>query len=48
MPPPVVAIALSGGVDSLVAGFLIKKAYKKVFGIHFTTGFEKAPTNVKS
>ncbi len=48
MPPPVVAIALSGGVDSLVAGFLIKKAYNNVFGIHFTTGFEKTLTNVKS
>jgi tRNA-specific 2-thiouridylase len=48
MTSPVVAIALSGGVDSLVSGFLIKKAYKKVFGIHFTTGYEKTPTNVKS
>ncbi len=48
MAHPVVAIALSGGVDSLVAGFLIKKAYKKVFGIHFTTGYEKNPFNGKS
>ncbi len=48
MTPPVVAVALSGGVDSLVAGFLIKRDYKKVFGIHFTTGFEKDLTNLKS
>ncbi|MBA3012522.1 MAG: tRNA 2-thiouridine(34) synthase MnmA [Proteobacteria bacterium] len=48
MTEPVVAIALSGGVDSLVAGFLIKKAYKKVLGIHFTTGYEKLPTPIHS
>ena len=47
MSSPVVAIALSGGVDSLVSGFLIKKAYKNVFGIHFTTGYEITPTDVK-
>ncbi len=47
MNDPVVAIALSGGVDSLVSGFLIKKKYKKVFGIHFTTGYEKRPVNAK-
>lgn len=38
---PVVAVALSGGIDSLVAGFLIKQRFKKVFGVHFTTGYEK-------
>lgn len=48
MPSPVVAIALSGGVDSLVSGFLIKQAYKNVFGIHFTTGYEAIPTDVKA
>ena len=48
MRSPVVAIALSGGVDSLVTGFLMKKAHRKVFGIHFTTGYEKSPTNVKA
>lgn len=47
MRSPVVAIALSGGVDSLVTGFLMKKTHK-VFGIHFTTGYEKSPTNVKA
>ena len=37
----VVAIALSGGIDSLVSGYLLKKQYKNIFGIHFTTGYEK-------
>ena len=37
----VVAVALSGGVDSLVSGYLLKKEYKHVFGVHFTTGYEK-------
>jgi len=47
MTSPVVAIALSGGVDSLVAGFLIKKAHKEVFGIHFTNGYEKKSVDIK-
>ncbi|MEA1967195.1 MAG: tRNA 2-thiouridine(34) synthase MnmA [Thermodesulfobacteriota bacterium] len=37
-----IAIGLSGGVDSLVAGFILKQKYKNVFGIHFTTGYEKS------
>ena len=41
MKNPVIAIALSGGVDSLVSGYLLKHKYKHVFGIHFTTGYEK-------
>lgn len=45
MESPAVAVALSGGIDSLVSGFLIKKAYKKVFGIHFTTGYEAVPVD---
>ncbi|WDP88779.1 MAG: tRNA 2-thiouridine(34) synthase MnmA [Desulfobacter sp.] len=45
MGSPVVAVALSGGIDSLVSGFLIKKAYKAVFGIHFTTGYEASPVD---
>ncbi|MCG8635205.1 MAG: tRNA 2-thiouridine(34) synthase MnmA [Desulfobacterales bacterium] len=48
MGSPVVAIALSGGVDSLVSGFLIKQAYKEVFGIHFTTGYETRPVDTKA
>ncbi|MBF0230276.1 MAG: tRNA 2-thiouridine(34) synthase MnmA [Desulfamplus sp.] len=36
-----VAVALSGGVDSLVTAFLLKKEYPNLFGIHFTTGYEE-------
>lgn len=43
MKNPVIAVALSGGVDSLVSGYLLKLKYKHVFGIHFTTGYEKEP-----
>jgi tRNA-specific 2-thiouridylase len=37
---PVVAIAMSGGIDSLAAASLLKDEGTPVFGIHFTTGFE--------
>ena len=46
MKNPVIAVALSGGVDSLVSGYLLKLKYKHVFGIHFTTGYEKEPANL--
>jgi tRNA-specific 2-thiouridylase len=39
---PVVAIAMSGGIDSLVSASLLKNEGFPVFGIHFTTGFESA------
>ncbi|HKJ98944.1 MAG TPA: tRNA 2-thiouridine(34) synthase MnmA [Desulfotignum sp.] len=46
MKTPIIAVALSGGVDSLVSGFLLKKKYSHVFGLHFTTGYEKEPKNM--
>jgi len=46
MKEPVIAVALSGGVDSLVSGYLLKQTYKNIFGIHFTTGYEKEPTDL--
>jgi len=42
------AIAISGGIDSLVAAYLLKKQGHKVIGIHFTTGYETEPVNVIS
>ncbi|MGD8541236.1 MAG: tRNA 2-thiouridine(34) synthase MnmA [Desulfobacteraceae bacterium] len=37
---PIIAIALSGGVDSLVAARLLKDQGHEVFGVHFFTGYE--------
>ncbi|MDA3790049.1 MAG: tRNA 2-thiouridine(34) synthase MnmA [Desulfobacula sp.] len=48
MKSPIVAVALSGGVDSLVSGYRLKQKYKHVFGIHFTTGYEKEPADLTS
>jgi tRNA-specific 2-thiouridylase len=39
MKPPI-AIAVSGGIDSLVAAYLLKKEGHDVIGIHFVTGYE--------
>jgi tRNA-specific 2-thiouridylase len=36
-----IAIAISGGIDSLVAAYLLKQEGIKVFAIHFLTGYEK-------
>ena len=37
-----IAIAVSGGVDSLVSAYLLKKKHGDVFCIHFLTGHEKS------
>ncbi len=34
------AVALSGGVDSLVSAYLLKKAGHNIVGLHFLNGFE--------
>lgn len=35
------AVAVSGGIDSLVAAHLVKKEHGSIFGIHFQTGYEE-------
>jgi tRNA-specific 2-thiouridylase len=39
-----VAVAISGGIDSLVAAFILKKKNHHVFGLHFLTGYEQTKT----
>ena len=39
---PTVAVAISGGVDSMMAAYLMQKEGCHVRGIHFLTGFEPA------
>lgn len=39
-----VAVALSGGIDSLVAAWLLKSQRHEVFGIHFLSGYESGDT----
>ena len=41
---PLLAIAVSGGIDSLVAAYLLKEQGHSVVGIHFTTGYETQAT----
>jgi tRNA-specific 2-thiouridylase len=38
-----IAIAVSGGVDSLLAAYVLKQQGHQVFGIHFLTGYEDMP-----
>lgn len=40
-----VAVAVSGGVDSLIAAHLLKESGHDVFGLHFLTGFEPHPVS---
>ena len=42
-----IAIALSGGIDSFVSGFLLKQKFDNVFGIHFKTGYENKEPDLK-
>jgi tRNA-uridine 2-sulfurtransferase len=46
MQTPSIGVAVSGGVDSLVSAFLLKQQYKRVFGLHFTTGYEIGKTQM--
>jgi tRNA-uridine 2-sulfurtransferase len=38
-----IAVAVSGGIDSLAAAYLLKKAGHPLIGLHFVTGYEADP-----
>ncbi len=37
---PCIAVALSGGIDSLTTAWLLKESGYQVIGVHFVTGYE--------
>lgn len=41
-----IAIAISGGIDSLVAAHLVGQSGEDAFGLHFLTGYEHVPLPV--
>ncbi len=45
---PTVAVAVSGGVDSLMAAYLLKEQGHPVVGLHFLTGYESEHRNIDS
>lgn len=43
-----VAVAVSGGVDSMVSVWLLKQTHPDLCGIHFVTGYERQPVNIEN
>ena len=41
-----IAVAVSGGVDSLMTAFLLRESGHRVFGLHFLTGYEATPVPI--